>query len=431
MKVALVNPAWNYDGSIYFGCQHPHLPLELGYTRALLETAGHAVLMLDGQLEERGNEEMAEAVAAFDPAMTVVTTAPTYLFWRCAPPELRIPKQFLDALAGRGGMTVAVGPHGSATPGAVLRKLDVDIVVRGECEEVVADLADASDWLQVSSIAWQERGTLRTNGGVAISPFTDHPPLTWPEIWLREHPHHHHRFGTSGWGWGAEVEASRGCPYHCSFCAKNDFRDGYRRRNVDLVLAEIDALIGQGVGYVYFIDEIFLPSKPLLEALCARRIEFGIQTRIDLWKPEMLDLLGRAGCVSVEAGIESLTVEGRAALDKQCRMETDELSDRLIIARRHVPFVQANLIGTADDDPALVASWRDRLQAEGVWANEPVPLYPYPSSPFYRSLWGPPDDHAWERAHEHYLAAFSAFSDIQDARPLPLPDLEAACCKGD
>ena len=124
------------------------------------------------------------------------------------------------------------------------------------------------------------------------------------------------------------------------------------------LLEEIDGLIAQGVAYVYFIDEIFLPNRPLLEALQARPLEFGIQTRIDLWKPDMLDLLGAAGCVSIEAGVESLTVEGRAMLDKQCRMSTDDLAERLIHARRSVPFVQANLLETASDDPALVASGR-------------------------------------------------------------------------
>ena len=44
VKVALVNPPWTFDGSIYFGCREPHLPLELGYTRALLERDGHEVL---------------------------------------------------------------------------------------------------------------------------------------------------------------------------------------------------------------------------------------------------------------------------------------------------------------------------------------------------------------------------------------------------
>ena len=122
----------------------------------------------------------------------------------------------------------------------------------------------------------------------------------------------------------------------------------------------------------------------------------------------MLDLLGAAGCVSIEAGVESLTPEGRAALDKNCRMSTDELTDRLLHAKRRVPFVQANLIKTAGDDPAMVAAWRETLQRGGVWANDPVPLYPYPSSPDYRRLWGAPDDAAWERAHAHYLAQFAA-----------------------
>ena len=26
MRIALVNPAWSYEGSIYFGCRQPHLP---------------------------------------------------------------------------------------------------------------------------------------------------------------------------------------------------------------------------------------------------------------------------------------------------------------------------------------------------------------------------------------------------------------------
>jgi anaerobic magnesium-protoporphyrin IX monomethyl ester cyclase len=150
-----------------------------------------------------------------------------------------------------------------------------------------------------------------------------------------------------------------------------------------------------------------------------------VQTRIDLWKPEMLELLGRAGCVSIEAGVESLTTGGRDRLDKKCKLETEALADRLIEARRHVPFVQANLLKMREDDEDLVALWRERLQGENVWANDPVPLFPYPGSPDYRRLWGLPDDHAWERAVDYYLSSFASMSDLQEARPLPLPELEA------
>lgn len=430
MKVALVNPPWTFEGSIYFGCREPHLPLELGCCRALLERDGHEVLLLDGHLMGQSDAELAAMVADFAPAMTVVPTAPSYLFWRCAPPELRVPRALLDALGSAAGLTVAVGPHGSSTPLATLQKLGCGAVVLGECEEVVAALANGGLPGQVPGTAVIEERVLRQAGGPQAARFVDAPALRWPDAWVARHHHHHHRFDVTPAGPGAEVEASRGCPYDCTFCAKIDFRDTYRRRALAPLLEEIDRLRAQGVTYLYFIDEIFLPNRPLLEALVGRELQFGVQTRIDLWKPEMLELLGRAGCVSIEAGVESLTEDGRAALDKKCKLTTDELTDLLVLARRHVPFVQANLIEVPSDDDTMVQAWRARLRAENVWANDPVPLYPYPSSPDYRRLFGLPDDAAWERAHTHYLGQFERFSDIQEDRPLPLPELERACRRG-
>jgi anaerobic magnesium-protoporphyrin IX monomethyl ester cyclase len=426
MKVALVNPQWQFEGSTYFGCTSPHLPLELGYCRSLLEQDGHETLLIDAPLLSASNADVANEVAAFAPEITVVTTAPSYLFWRCAPPELSIPRQFLDYLGTRGGARVAVGPHGSVTPRTTLRKLKADIVVRGECEEAVLELATHSA-ADVSGIAIRTGDDVAITGAPRSARFVDTPALAWEEHFIRRHSHHHHRFDRAPHGSGAEVEASRGCPYSCTFCAKIDFRDRYRRRELAPLLDEIDRLIAQGVTYLYFIDEIFLPNRPLLEALVARRIEFGIQTRIDLWKPDMLSLLGEAGCVSVEAGVESLTEEGRDALGKKCRLTTDELAALLIKARQNIPFVQANLISMAGDEADLVARWREQLQSAGVWANDPVPLYPYPSSPDYRRLFGEPDELAWERAHAYYLDQFSRFSDIQDEHPLPLEELEATC----
>jgi len=427
VRVALVNPPWRFDGSIYFGCREPHLPLELGYAAALLRRAGHDVLLRDGHLEGVPMNALADDVAAFAPDMTVIPTAPSYLFWRCAPPELRIPRAMIDALAGRGGRLVAVGPHGSVTPGPTLRKLGADIVIRGECEEVVASLANASSAEPVAGTAFLRDGDVVSVGGPQAAQFADLPALRWPTPWVVRHAHHHHRFDRDPDGPGAEVEASRGCPYDCTFCAKIEFRDDYRRRNLDVLLEEIDGLLAQGVTYLYFIDEIFLPWRELLDALATRAVAFGVQTRIDLWKPDMLARLGGAGCVSIEAGVESLTEAGRAALDKKMRLSTEEVADRLVLARRSVPFVQANLIAMQGDDPALVVRWRDRLRDAGVWANDPVPLYPYPSSPDYRRLWGLPDDRAWERAHDHYLRQVQRFSDIQDDAPRPLQALEAAC----
>ncbi len=375
--------------------------------------------------------QLAAQVKVFAPELTVVTSAPSYLFWRCAPPELRVPMQMLTALraAGVEGAFVAVGPHASTTPAATLAKLGVDAVVMGECEEVLVRLADTNvgSWGDVSSITRRgANGEAVVQGGLASADMSKLPPLVWDAGTLATHHHHHHRFDTTPSGAGAEMETSRGCPYACTFCAKDNFRDKYRKRPLATVLAELDGLIAGGVRYVYFIDEIFLPDRPLLEALVTRDIKFGVQMRIDNWSEEMLDLLGRAGCVSIEAGVESITKEGRSLLAKRCKATTEELTTLLVHAKKNVPFVQANLLESKSDDAAEVTRWRENLQAHGVWSNEPVPLFSYPGSPDYTLRWGAVDDRAWERAHEDYLARFARFSDIQESRPAPLPELESS-----
>jgi hypothetical protein len=422
MRVALINPNWRYDGSIYFGCRSPHLPIELGLSQRLLQDAGHATLLLDGHLFGLSLKDVAAELRAFRPDMTVVTTAPTYLFWRCAPPELRVPQELIGAIRDFAGSLIAVGPHGSTTPRTALKKLGCDIIVMGECEGTVLRLANGER--DIIGTCFAQGNDIRVLGGPQAMPFVGQPPLTWPDEMIRRHHHHHHRFDAELTGPGAEVEASRGCPYNCTFCAKENFRNAYRRRPPQSVLQEINSLQDQGVEYIYFIDEIFLPNEALLRGLVGRGLKFGVQTRIDLWKPDMLALLGQAGCVSVECGVESLTVEGRAALAKRCKLTTDQLADQLVEAKRYIPFVQANLIEMPQDDDDVVQRWRGRMQDAGVWANDPVPLFPYPGTPDYRQLWGEADDDAWERAHDHYLGLFSQFSDVQDQRPQRLQQLE-------
>jgi anaerobic magnesium-protoporphyrin IX monomethyl ester cyclase len=422
MRFALINPNWHFEGSIYFGCREPHLPLEFGYSKALLERDGHEALIVDGQIGNLSLEQIAAQAESFRPDFTVITTAPSYLFWRCAPPELRAPREVVARVRDHGGTLIGVGPHASTTPKAALRKLGVDAVVMGECEEILPKLV--AKWADVGSICYWDQGQARVQGSPYAANMTDLPALEWPRDVIARHAHHHHRFDAEPRGPGAEMETSRGCPYKCTFCAKENFRDKYRRRPVETILRELDNLIRQGIEYVYFIDEIFLPNKELLEGIAQRRIKIGIQTRIDLWNYEMIDLLGRAGCVSIEAGVESITPEGRQYLDKRCRMSTYELADRLVYAKEHVAFVQANLIEMKQDNPEEVEQWRQYLLERGVWANRPVPLFPYPGSPDYTRLWGAPDDYAWERAHEFYLNGYTTFSDIQEDNPVPLVQLE-------
>ena len=425
MKYALINPPWTFDGSIYFGCREPHFPLEYGYAQALLRDAGHDAEIFDGQLGGLTRETLRSAVGGYAPDVAVVTTAPSYLFWRCAPPELRVPQEIVRDMRSLVPTVVAVGPHASTTPASTLAKLGVDAAVIGECEDILPLLACPRDqWGDIPSLCRWVDGKPAASGPTHATRMETLPALRWPDASVAAHRHHHHRFDAAPAGPGAEMETSRGCPYHCTFCAKDNFRNAYRKRPLATILDELDALLARGLEYVYFIDEIFLPNRELLDALAPRGVKIGVQTRIDLWNHDMLARLGAAGCVSIEAGVESISEYGRNLLDKNSRLTTDQITDRLLFAREHVPFVQANLIDASIDDPDAVERWREHLVARGVWANKPVPLFPYPGSPDYGKRWGVPDDRAWERALDYYLEHHAEFSDIQNTRPRPLEEIE-------
>jgi anaerobic magnesium-protoporphyrin IX monomethyl ester cyclase len=434
MKYALVNPKWNFHGSTYFGCPEPHIPIELLSAREMLRRAGQEVLLIDAFMADLTPGQVEIMLDGFNEDFLVLPTAPSYLFWRCPQPELRIPRQWISALSRR-STVVVIGPHGSVTPHATLDKTGADVVLRGEPDQTLTQLA-STPWELIPGCYWRDRetGAIRNSPGLGVVDMQTVPMLDYSDYPIERHLHLHHIFpgcGADHLRLGAEVEFARGCPYACTFCNKTLFRNKYRERRFDAVLGEIDQLINRGVDYIYFIDEIFGVGKQvqeLLKEISKRPLSIGFQTRIDLWNEESLDLLARAHCVSFECGIESITDEGRDAMNKNCRITTDRIGELLTYARQRIPWVQANLIKTAEDDPQEVAAWQQRLKAHGVWVSEPVPMFPFPGSPEYVTTFGAqPDEQAWERAHSYYLELFATkgWSDIQDQAPLALEQLEA------
>ncbi len=432
MKYALVNPNWSFEGSTYFGCDAAHFPLELLAAREFLRQAGHEVCLVDAFMEQLTPEQVIIRLAGFDEDFLVIPTAPSYLFWRCPQPELRVPAHWVAAL-NRRSKTVIIGPHGSVTPLSTLRKTGADIVLRGEPDQTLPRLA-STPYEMIEGCCWiDERGAYHASQSLGTTDMRAVPTLDYSDYPVERHHHLHHIFPNNGADHlklGAEVEFARGCPYACTFCNKTLFRNKYRERELPAVLAEIDQLIARGVDYIYFIDEIFGVGKQvrqLLEEIAKRPVSIGFQSRIDLWNEESIALLGRAHCVSFECGVESITEAGRDELNKNCKLTTERIGDLLIFAKRHIPWVQANLIKTAQDDPALVAEWQTRMKANGVWVSEPVPMFPFPGSPLYVETFGTqPDEQSWERAHSFYLQLFTdkGFSDIQAQQPQTLAELE-------
>jgi len=432
MKYALVNPRWTFEGSTYFGCPERHFPLELLYAQQALRKAGHEVVLIDAFMESLDPAQVRHRLGEFDEDFLVVPTAPSYLFWRCPQPELRVPRQWFSALERR-STKVVIGPHGSATPKSTLEKTGADVVLRGEPDQTLPMLAH-SPWETIDGCCWRDAsGTIHMGQGLGVTDMRAMGPLDYSDYPVELHSHKHHIFPGNGADHlhrGAEVEFARGCPYSCTFCNKTLFRNKFRERELGAVVEEIDQLIARGVDYIYFIDEIFGVGKnvrTLLEEIAKRPVSIGFQSRIDLWNEETLDLLGRAHCVSFECGVESVTEEGRDELNKNCKLTTDRIGDLLIYARKRIPWVQANLIKTEKDDVQLVRQWQAKLKSHGVWVSEPVPMFPFPGSPLYVETFGmAPDESAWERAHAFYLRLFAnkGYSDIQDQSPVPLEELE-------
>jgi B12-binding domain/radical SAM domain protein of rhizo-twelve system len=432
MKYALVNPRWSFEGSTYFGCRDAHFPLELLSARELLRRAGHEVLLIDALMEDLTPEHVRTRLNNFNEDFLVIPTAPSYLFWRCPQPELRIPQQWIAAL-DRSSRVVVIGPHGSVTPRATLSKTGADVVLRGEPDQTLPQLAD-TPWEMVPGCCWMDvEGTYHSATGLGVVDMQAVTTLDYSDYPVERNTHLHHVFpgnGADHLKHGAEVEFARGCPYSCTFCNKTLFRNKYRERKLDDVIAEIDQLIARGVDYIYFIDEIFgvgRQVRQLLDEIAKRPVSIGFQTRIDLWNEESIDLLSRAHCVSFECGVESITDEGRDAMNKNCRITTDRITELLIYARQRIPWVQANLIKVPEDHPEQVSRWQENLKSHAVWVSEPVPMFPFPGSPEYVTTFGEqPDEQAWERAHNHYLSLFAdkGWSDIQEQAPLSLAELE-------
>ena len=168
MRFALVNPNWDFTGSTYFGCREPHYPLELLFARDHLRASGHGALLLDAHLTNSNVEDVRPKLRQFAPDFLVIPTAPSYLFWRCPQPELRIPKLWFREL-GNGATKVAIGPHPSATPAATLRKTGADVALRGEPDLVLVELA-SRDWSEIPGCCWRkEDGSVHLSAELAVA----------------------------------------------------------------------------------------------------------------------------------------------------------------------------------------------------------------------------------------------------------------------
>ncbi|MBU5613876.1 B12-binding domain-containing radical SAM protein [Geomonas azotofigens] len=107
----------------------------------------------------------------------------------------------------------------------------------------------------------------------------------------------------------AFIEASRGCPFSCSFCGVHE---PYRTRPPEKVVEEMGELYRRhGVRKFVFGDYTLTADQGHAELLCrliiqsGLPVEWGCDTRVDCVTPQLLKLMKRAGCRVIFYGVES------------------------------------------------------------------------------------------------------------------------------
>jgi radical SAM superfamily enzyme YgiQ (UPF0313 family) len=110
----------------------------------------------------------------------------------------------------------------------------------------------------------------------------------------------------------ALVQQSRGCTFTCNYCPYIIVENATRFRDPDNVVAEMrHGIEHYGFRSFKFRDPLFgLDRKRVLRLAegigkLPKRIQFSIETRIDLMRPETLRLLHDVGLAAITVGIET------------------------------------------------------------------------------------------------------------------------------
>lgn len=315
----LVNPDWRRLPSPgRFRTHVPYFPLELMYIEGGLRQRGLPCAMADqwgGTVSDETFQELA-ARAAF----IVVTTAPTYIFWRDGVCDVEFPKAEIARLRSLAptARIIVIGPQGTALPES-MADAALDYLIRGEPDLVVPELI--AGLVQGNPEAEQLPGVCHKRGegtlnlhplAAVVEDLNDLPLLEFDSI-------------ASGQYGLPSYEASRGCPYRCSFCFRTGFRELLRVKRPDRIRIELERCRAGGHDFLALIDEIFGANAQWLEEFCEvitpLKFLFGIQTRTECLTPERIEKLIKAGCISIEFGLESADPEVSAAAGKRTDYE--------------------------------------------------------------------------------------------------------------
>lgn len=356
MRILLINPPYR---AITIRGMGPQMPLGLLAIGGPLIDAGHEVGLLNAEQPMLDDAEIVRRVQAFAPDVVMTGhsgSTPAH------PTVLRM----LSAIktAASHVVTVYGGVYPSFHARAILKAAhQVDIVVRGEGEQVVVRLADAlaakQGLIRVAGISCRDEagGILETPPAPVICDL-DACRVAWEliEDWDR------HRC----WGLGraAIIQFSRGCPHRCSYCGQREFWVRWRHRDPVRLADEIALLHRRhGVNFVTLADENPTTNvkqwRRFLEEMSARAVPVALTAAMrasDICRDgELLPLYRKAGFCAVLVGIETTDAKVIERVGKDSNKVVDREAIRLL-RKNGIIAIATHVAGLGDE--GWISRWR-------------------------------------------------------------------------
>ena len=321
-KIALINPP---PPSQWAFVDYLNPSIGVAYLAAVLEKNGYEVTVLDCPVLKMTYKDIEREIGRFEPDIVGITSV-TATFSSAVKVAHTIKESYPRALIVFGG------PHVTILDDQILReKKEVDVIVRGEGEQTVVDLARSVDGLkaidEVGGITFRKNGqTVRTPDRPMIQNLDELPPPAYHYFPLRKY----RIFGKLG----LPMITSRGCPLQCTFClvpriAGNEFR----ARNVKKVVNELEWMRDQyKADFITFNDDIFTYNKDRVLDFCSEikkrniKVPWDCQTRADCVSKEMLAKMKEANCQLVSFGVESGCQKILDAMKKGTTVRQNEIA---------------------------------------------------------------------------------------------------------
>lgn len=283
--------------------------LGLAYLAAVLEKEGFPVKIIETLILGYQQKEIIKEAKKFKP--TIIGLSSTT---REFPAALKLASNLKKHL--KKCLTIIGGPHVTVTPKQTIKHKCFDFAVLGEGEETIIELVkalekDKKDLTQIKGIA------LKKGKRIIITPpqpfIKNLDTIPFPARHLlppleryRPTPVSYRNLPVG------TIMTSRGCPFRCTFCARNVFGTQVRLRSPKNVVDEIEILVKKyGAREIRVWDDTFNldPSRviEICKEILKRKLVFSwaCQARVNFVNSRMFHWMKKAGCWQISYGIES------------------------------------------------------------------------------------------------------------------------------